>query len=340
MPTTLPKRNDHAGADLAPGQMEQQLTKPPKDPPSSRQSFSIGGGKDLLLRFGQRLLKMGLLLLALIWFISLAVMLANAGGYQGFGEALPLATDYFFAFLRGEAPGQQQAITQMLRALPKSIGLLLISLAIGVTVGLLLGAWAAVKRKTRLSSFLITLSVLGVSTPSYVAAMFMIWFIVWGFKTWGVRLLPVYGFGWDERLIMPALVLASRPMANMMQLSYSALIDIFDADFVRTAHSKGLRPAAVFWRHILRNAGVPLLTTAGVAFRFSLAMLPVVEYIFTWPGIGLELLTVGRSPNAAALTIVMVMPLAVLFTVTNLLMDSLYEIIDPRLRGSLAGELE
>jgi peptide/nickel transport system permease protein len=118
----------------------------------------------------------------------------------------------------------------------------------------------------------------------------------------------------------------------MTRLSYSALIDIFSADYVRTAHSKGLVPRLVFWRHVLRNAGVPLLTTAGVAFRFSLAMLPIVEYIFSWPGIGLALLEAIGSGDVYRI-LVMVLPLALLFTLVNLLLDFIYGFIDPRLRS-------
>jgi peptide/nickel transport system permease protein len=177
---------------------------------------------------------------------------------------------------------------------------------------------------------------MGMSTPSYVAAMFLIWAFLGINKSSGVRLLPTFGFGWDLHLVMPSLVLATRPMANMTRLTYSALIDIFEADFVRTAHSKGLKPRLVFWRHVLRNAGVPLLTTAGVAFRFSLAMLPVVEFIFSWPGIGLALLRAIQSRDAPQV-IVMVLPLAVLFVIVNLLLDIAYQVIDPRLRSGEGG---
>jgi peptide/nickel transport system permease protein len=92
----------------------------------------------------------------------------------------------------------------------------------------------------------------------------------------------------------------------------------------------------VFWRHVLRNAGVPLLTTAGVTFRFSLAMLPVVEFIFSWPGIGLALLKAIQSLDAPQV-IVMVLPLAILFVIVNLLLDYVYQVIDPRLRSGEGG---
>jgi peptide/nickel transport system permease protein len=121
-----------------------------------------------------------------------------------------------------------------------------------------------------------------------------------------------------------------------MRLSYNALIEVLDADFVRTAHAKGLTPRVVILRHVLRNTGVPLLTTIVVSLRFSLAILPIVEYIFSWPGIGQHLLE-AIEVNDAAAVVSMVLPLAVLFVLVNILMEILYLIIDPRLRTSTRG---
>ena len=273
-----------------------------------------------------------LLLLALIFLVNLCAELAFRGGLSGLGEAFPEALYTSYQFLADLFQGNVEALEEMWRVLPRSLGLLAVSLALGIAIGLPLGMLAAVKRHGRVSGLVISASVLGVSTPNYVAAMFLIWSVVAIFRSTGVRLMPTFGFGWDRHLIMPALVLATRPMANMTRLSYSALIDIFSADYVRTAHSKGLMPRLIFWRHVLRNAGVPLLTTAGVAFRFSLAMLPIVEYIFSWPGIGLALLEGIGSGNVYRV-LVMVLPLALLFTLVNLLLDFIYGFIDPRLRG-------
>jgi peptide/nickel transport system permease protein len=284
----------------------------------------------IVLHTAQRALYACLLILGLIYFIALASEMGLSGGIRSLPRAAGSAWRISVAFLGTLFSGQIAFGESLWGPLSKSLGLLSVSLALGVTVGLLLGAYAALRRHTRISGLLVSLSVFGISTPSYVAAMFLIWTIVWIFQRTGVRVLPIFGFGWDERLILPALVLAARPMANMMRLSYSSLIDIFDADFVRTAHSKGLSPSMVFWRHILRNAGIPLLTTAGVSLRFSLSILPIVEYIFSWPGVGLTLLETRDTETM----ILLVLPLAVLFIGVNLTLDLLYLFIDPRLRSS------
>jgi peptide/nickel transport system permease protein len=288
---------------------------------------------NLILRAMQRALYALLLILALIYFVSLASELGLSGGLSGFPRAVGSAWRMSIGFLTSLLSGEIALGQELWDPLGKSLGLLATALALGSTVGLSLGAYAALRRHSRLSGFLINLSVLGISTPSYVAAMFLIWSIVWLFQQTDLRILPVFGFGWDEHLILPTIVLAARPMANMMRLSYTALIDIFDADFVRTAHSKGLTSRAVFLRHILRNAGIPLLTTAGVSLRFSLSMLPIVEYIFTWPGVGLTLLQTRDTQKI----ILLVLPLAILFIGINLTLDILYLLIDPRLRSSEEG---
>ena len=220
---------------------------------------------------------------------------------------------------------------ELARAFPRSLGLLLVAQALALVIGLPLGVVAALRRRTRFSGLLVFISVLGVSTPSYFAAMLLIWFNVWLYRVSGVDFIPIYGFGWDAHLILPALVLAARPAANVMRLGYNALTEILDADFVRTAHAKGLRPRIVLIRHVLRNASVPLLTTMAVSLRFSLAILPIVEYIFSWGGIGQMLLT-AIDLHDTTTVLGMVLPLAILFVLINIALEILYLFLDPRLR--------
>jgi ABC-type dipeptide/oligopeptide/nickel transport system permease component len=323
-----------AAGGSPPARPRTPSSKPPakKKTPSKREKLRLKDVIATIAGLGRRILLISLLLLALIFLVNLCAELAFRGGLSSFGEAFPESLTSSYQFLKDLFQGNVEALEEMWRVLPRSLGLLAVSLALGIAIGLPMGTLAAARRHGRVSGLVISASVLGVSTPSYVAAMFLIWSVVAIFRSTGVRLMPTFGFGWDRHLLMPALVLATRPMANMTRLSYSALIDIFSADYVRTAHSKGLVPRLVFWRHVLRNAGVPLLTTAGVAFRFSLAMLPIVEYIFSWPGIGLALLEAIGSGDVYRI-LVMVLPLALLFTLVNLLLDFIYGFIDPRLRS-------
>ncbi len=295
---------------------------PPRSSRSSKFWF-------ILIRLGQRLIFTTILLLGVIFFVALAMNLAIGGGFRSIVTATPAAVDATVEVLGDLFAGRLEGTRELLRALPRSLGLLVASLLLGTSVGILLGGLAALYRSSRISALIINFSIIGISTPSYVAAMFLIWGVVWGYQQTGIRILPIYGFGWDLRMVMPTLVLATRPMANMTRLTYTALKDVYEADFVRTAYGKGLRPRTVFLKHVLRNSGIPILTTASVSFRFSLSMLPIVEAIFSWVGIGYALVQAAQSGDLPVV-VLMIIPFVVLFALTTMLLDFLYPLIDPR----------
>jgi len=281
--------------------------------------------------------------------VALAVQLGQEGDLRALPAVVPSAAGFTSEYLKGIARGDLGVIASprpnvagtpvaadLGRALPKSLGLLAVALTLAAVVGLILGISAARRSATRFSGVLLFASMLGISTPSFFAAMLLIWFGVWLYRTTGVHYLPISGFGWDAHLILPAVVLAARPAATVTRLSYNTFEEILGADYIRTATAKGLSPRLIFLRHVLRNAGVPILTTVGVSLRFSLAILPIVEYMFNWPGIGLRLLKSIEAQDATAV-IGMTLPLVLLFVLVNLLLEVLYTLIDPRLRGSEGG---
>jgi len=258
---------------------------------------------------------------------------------EGLQTATQFAVEYLGGLVHGDlglvtprhaAAAPTPVIEELGRTFPKSLGLLLMALVLATVVGLPLGILAATRRGSHLSGLLIALSTLGISTPSYFAAMLLITLAVRFYTATGLRILPVYGFGWDTHLILPALVLSARPLANMVRLTYNSLTDILDADYVRTAHGKGLGPWTVLFRHVLRNGAVPLLTTVGVSLRFSLATLPIVEYIFTWPGIGERLLRALLASDTVVV-VGLTLALALLFILVDLLLEISYRLVDPRI---------
>lgn len=303
----------------------------------------------MLLRVTRRLLMIVLLMITLILFVALVVELGREGNLAALPSAVPSAVDFTAAYLkdlvRGDmgviAPGYdtlvgRPVVAELRRALPMSLGLLGIAMLLAALVGLTVGAGAAIRRNSRFSRLLLFSSVLGVSTPSFFAAMLLIWFAVWLYQTTGRHIVPVAGFGWDAHVILPALVLAVRPAAAVTRLSYNALVDILESDYIRTARAKGVSPRLILIRHVLRNAGVPILTTVGVSLRFSLAVLPIVESVFNWPGIGLRLLKSIEIQDATAV-VGMTLPLILLFVVVNLLLETIYPMVDPRLRTTEVG---
>lgn len=224
--------------------------------------------------------------------------------------------------------------TVVARTYPKSMALLLLALLLATAAGVPLGTIAAVKRHSRFSVGLVSLSLLGISAPSFFVAMLLQILLIRLYQGTGVKPLPMGGFGWDRHLVMPALVLAARPIANIARLTHITLSDVLEEDYIRTARAKGLTRLVVLNRHAFSNALIPILTTLGVSIRHSLSVLPVVEFFFSWPGIGLRLLKALWAYDATTVT-TLVLCLALTFVFINFGLELLYRRLDPKLR--LAG---
>ena len=220
-----------------------------------------------------------------------------------------------------------------------SASALLLSLGVAAVLGVPLGITVALARRKGGASLVFLLSILGVSTPSFLLAM-LLWVVnIQVHRRFGVSVLPATGFGWDAHLVMPALVLAARPLAQIAQVTYVSLSEVLGEDYIRTARAKGLHWRVVRNRHALRNALIPILTTLGTSLRFSLASLPVVEYFFVWPGVGLMLWEAIQSGESALVTDLIV-SLGFLFLLINLALEIIYPILDPRLRNGGEEERE
>jgi ABC-type dipeptide/oligopeptide/nickel transport system permease component len=233
----------------------------------------------------------------------------------------------------------QQASHVVLTLFCRSAALLLLSLLIACCAGVPLGIAITLWRGGRMAPIVLPLTVLGVSIPSFLLAM-LLWIAnVQAGKWLGLRSapLPPTGFGWDAHLFMPALVLAMRPLAQLVQVTHVSLTSVLGADYVRTAHAKGLSRRVVINRHALRNILIPILTTLGVSLRFSLATLPVVEMFFIWPGLGLGLLQAIQS-GMSTLAVDLILALGLLFLLVNAGLDLAYQIVDPRVRGQERSE--
>ena len=293
----------------------------------------------------QRLAFGALVLVTITYLSHLGLSMAQGAAFQ---PALARAASKTLAYLgrlaRGDL-GLSAAGSVTLRPIPvaevvpaalsRSLGLLAAALLIATLAGVTLGTWAARRRHSSWSLVTLLASVAGVSVPSFFAALLLQLAAIRWTRTFGRPLLPVGGFGWDKHIILPALVLAARPIAQIARVTFVSLSEALDQDFVRTAHSKGLRPRQVMNRHVIRNAAIPILTTVGTSLRFSLSSLPVVEFFFGWAGLGFTLLkAISRQDDN--LTVALILCLGVLFILVNLLLDIGYRLIDPRLRETPA----
>lgn len=219
----------------------------------------------------------------------------------------------------------------------KSLGLLLVSMAAATLIGGGLGVRAALARNKAAGPLIVAISILGMSTPSFLLGM-LFWVV--NVKTAGwLRMdqapLPPVGFGWDLHLIMPALVLAARPIAQIMQVTYVSLSDVLNQDYMRLAKAKGLSERLQLAHHALKNITIPVLTTLGTSLRFALASLPVVESFFLWEGLGLAILQ-AFTLDMPTLVADLIVSLGVMFLLINQGLEIVYPLIDARLRKQAA----
>ncbi|MBN1886729.1 MAG: ABC transporter permease subunit [Thermoflexales bacterium] len=288
-----------------------------------------------------RRLGSSLLTLLIIAYLTLFGLIMAERGREGLpaeplgaaGQALLRTVDYLVAHptIYRWHRYDLSALGLVAVTLGRSAGLLLMSLGVAVSAGVPLGISVASARR-RGGSLLVLLSVLGVSTPSFLLAM-LLWVANLQLNRWfDTPTLPPRGFGWDAHLVMPVLVLAARPLAQIAQVTYVSFSQVLEADYIRVAHAKGLARRVVTVRHALRNVLIPILITLGTSLRFSLASLPVVEYFFIWPGVGLSLLEAieqGMTPLVTDL----IVSLGLLFLLINLVLELIYPLLDPRLRS-------
>lgn len=226
------------------------------------------------------------------------------------------------------------ALSEMLPKLVfNSLALLLLSMLLGGIVGGLIGMAAAASSSRRTSLILLICSVVGISAPSFFLGMLLQYLEITFYKTTGIRLVPVGGFGWDEHLVLPVMVLAARPVAQIARLTYVRVSQVLAEDYTRTARAKGLRQRIIWGIHIVPNIAATVLTAMGTSLRFSLSSLPVVEFLFGWPGAGQAMLEMLSTMQRAPATLVIV-AMGALFVAINVLLDLAYRWIDPRLRES------
>ena len=223
---------------------------------------------------------------------------------------------------------REPVTTFLKRSLPNTALLAVIAIVLALAVGVGVGLLAALKPNSFLDRVLMTSVLIGVTLPNFVLAPVLI--LIFALK---LGWLPVAGWGAPENLILPAVVLAARPAALIGRMTRSSMLETLRQDYIRTARAKGLSPATVLFKHALKNAFLPVLTTAGVSFGYLLSGSFVVETIFTVPGVGYQSINSVFQRDYSVIqgtTLV----LAVVFVVTNLVIDLLYAVLDPRVRAT------
>lgn len=254
------------------------------------------------------------------------------GGETNIGLKVP--------YLRRSYQSRREVWDVLMEALPGTMVLAFSAMLIAVSLGIPLGILAAVKKDTWMDSSAVFASVLGISAPSFFMGIVIAYFF--GFVLSDYTGLNMTGslFETDpfegrqvmlRNLVLPAITLGIRPMAIITQLTRSAMLDVLNQDYIRTAYAKGLSANVVIWKHALRNALNPVITAITGWFAELLAGAFFVEYIFGWKGIGK--VTVDALENLD-FPVVMgsVLVSSFFFIVVNILADMVYGLIDPRIK--------
>ncbi len=217
------------------------------------------------------------------------------------------------------------ALGLVLERMPATLTLTLSSMAVALVLAFPLGILSALNRGKLLDFVSQSISLLGVSMPNF-------WFGILLILIFGVSLqwLPVSGSDGPEYLIMPSVALGIPLMAVLARILRSSMLEVLNADYIRTARSKGLAKSTVVIRHSVRNALIPVVTIIGLQFGTLLGGAVIVETVFSWPGIG-RLAVESISTRDYPVVQASVLLLGAILVLVNLIIDILYTVIDPRI---------
>ena len=228
----------------------------------------------------------------------------------------------------------------LMQALPGTLMLAIAAMFIAMLIGIPLGVMAAVKQNTWVDTSAIFSSIVGISAPSFFMGIIMVYVFGFVLSDWTGLHIAGSWFTIDDagnrrltmqNLILPAITLGIRPLAIITQLTRSAMLDVLDQDYIRTAYAKGLSKRQVIWKHGLRNALNPVITAITGWFAELLAGAFFVEYIFGWQGIG-KVTVDALEKLDYPVVMGSVLVAATFFIVINILADILYGVVDPRVR--------
>jgi ABC-type dipeptide/oligopeptide/nickel transport system permease component len=244
--------------------------------------------------------------------------------------------------------------TMIVDRMPATIELAVVALFIAVVFGVPLGVWAGAKPNSWADNLGSFFGFFGISMPNFWFGIMLI-LIVSGFlnllpsagrNTYGVGGDPITGFYildgmlradgkavWDgiSHIILPAVALGTNMMGILMRVTRSSVLEVMHEDYVRTARAKGVRDRVVLWRHVVRNALVPIITVVGLELGALLSGSIIVETVFSWPGSGSLLISAITSRDYPLITGT-VLTYTAAFVIINFTIDILYAAIDPRIR--------
>jgi oligopeptide transport system permease protein len=246
-------------------------------------------------------------------------------------------TSYLTGLIRGDWGESYKylgrSVTDIIReTLPVSAELGLYSLVLALLIGIPLGVLAAAKHNSPFDTAAMLVAISGVALPSFVVGPILVMIFSFGipFAFLHGTLPPALWDGW-EYMILPIVTLGIRPAAIYARMTRGTVLEAIKQDYVRTARAKGLPESTVLFRHVLRNSLIPVLTITGPLFAGLLSGSFIIEVIFAIPGIGKHLVS-SVSNRDYPLVMGLTLLYSALLVTSNLIVDILYSVADPRIR--------
>ncbi len=245
----------------------------------------------------------------------------------------------FGTSLRQGAPVAQLLAEKM----PATLELAFFSAFVATLIGIPLGVFVALHKDSMIAKWLMGLSLLGISLPTFfIGILLILVFSVWlgwlpsygrgeivAFGKWTTGLLTADGL---KHIILPAATLAIFQIALVMRLVRSEMLETLRSDFIRFAHARGIPKSKIFYKHALKNTLLPVITIIGLQLGGIIAFSIVTETVFQWPGMGLLFIQAVQFADIPVMAAYLCL-ISLIFVVINLIVDLLYFLVDPRLKA-------
>ncbi|MCD6213707.1 glutathione ABC transporter permease GsiC [Methanosarcinales archaeon] len=217
-------------------------------------------------------------------------------------------------------------LSEILVRLPATVELAIAATILSLVVAVPLGMISAARQNSKTDYLSMASATFFIAMPNFWLGLILILLF-----SLHLDLLPVAGYGGLDNLILPAITLGAGMMAVTMRLMRSSVLEVLRLDYITTARAKGMDEKRIMYRHVLKNAMIPVITVAGLQLGYLLGGTVIVETIFAWPGIGKLLID---SIDARDIPIIQgcVVFIAIMFSLLNLLVDLSYYFLDPRIK--------
>ncbi|MEQ8708093.1 MAG: ABC transporter permease [Rhodospirillales bacterium] len=257
-----------------------------------------------------------------------------------FGRFIAKAAQFEF----GISYQHKKPVTDLImERMPATLELSMVAALFALLVGVPMGVYTGLNRDSALSKFFLTISLIGISIPTFLIGILLIFIFSVQFS-----LLPSFGrgdvvsiAGWTtglltpsglKALIMPSITLGLFQLTLIMRLVRSEMLEVLRTDFIKFARARGLTNRAVHFGHALKNTLVPVITITGLQLGSLIAFAIITETVFQWPGMGLMFLQAISAVDIPIMSAYLML-IAFIFVLINLIVDLLYYVIDPRLRA-------